>query len=302
MVKFAKSLTLWYIICDSMLKGLWCYNVQTDRQTDRQTDSSCHCERSNPRNSLNLFGALRRNFVFRSLNPAFTLAEVLITLGIIGVVAAITIPSLIQNAGRQELQSRLKKSTAILAQAFEEIKADNGNTLVGAFSSRADLIDQLSQKINTTKTCSAATYAQCFPDYYLPGLWPRQSQEGMILSDGAMIATSIVFDSACATTNSNGADFATPACANILIDINGSKKPHMLGKDVFDFYVTASGVVPSCDDTTGWCRQNYGCGLGAGSTCKCFNGGQLNTSVYGGQGCTGAALLNPDAYFNIAFP
>lgn len=40
---------------------------------------------------------------------AFTLAEVLITLGIIGIVAALTLPALIQNNRNKELQTGLKK-------------------------------------------------------------------------------------------------------------------------------------------------------------------------------------------------
>ena len=43
-------------------------------------------------------------------NRAFTLAEVLITLGIIGVVAAITIPSLMENVRNRDLQAQLKKT------------------------------------------------------------------------------------------------------------------------------------------------------------------------------------------------
>lgn len=40
---------------------------------------------------------------------AFTIAEVLVTLGIIGVVAAMTLPSLINNSYRKELEAGLKK-------------------------------------------------------------------------------------------------------------------------------------------------------------------------------------------------
>lgn len=43
-------------------------------------------------------------------NRAFTLAEDLITLGIIGVVAAITIPSLMENVRNRDLQAQLKKT------------------------------------------------------------------------------------------------------------------------------------------------------------------------------------------------
>ena len=50
---------------------------------------------------------------------AFTLAEVLITLGIIGVVAAMTLPTLIQNYRKQQTTTQLKATYSILSQAFE---------------------------------------------------------------------------------------------------------------------------------------------------------------------------------------
>ena len=58
---------------------------------------------------------------------AFTLAEVLITLGIIGVVAALTMPTLIQNHKRQENITRLKKVYSILQQDVELAKVENGD-------------------------------------------------------------------------------------------------------------------------------------------------------------------------------
>ena len=48
----------------------------------------------------------------------FTLAEVLITLGIIGVVAALTLPSLITSYKRQEASARLKKFNSMMGQAL----------------------------------------------------------------------------------------------------------------------------------------------------------------------------------------
>ena len=51
-------------------------------------------------------------------DSAFTLAEVLITLGIIGIVAAMTLPSVIVNYQKQEALTRLKKSYTTVANAF----------------------------------------------------------------------------------------------------------------------------------------------------------------------------------------
>ena len=57
---------------------------------------------------------------------AFTLAEVLITLGIIGVVAALTLPSFIYNHRKQVVESRLKKFYTTFNQAIILSENDNG--------------------------------------------------------------------------------------------------------------------------------------------------------------------------------
>lgn len=57
---------------------------------------------------------------------AFTLAEVLITLGIIGVVAALTLPSLIQKYQDQVLENQLKKTYSTISQGVQKAMADDG--------------------------------------------------------------------------------------------------------------------------------------------------------------------------------
>lgn len=59
---------------------------------------------------------------------AFTLAEVLITLGIIGIVAAITIPQLINNYKAKRLRTQFLKSYSTIQQAFKEMEADDVST------------------------------------------------------------------------------------------------------------------------------------------------------------------------------
>lgn len=60
---------------------------------------------------------------------AFTLAEVLITLGIIGVVASMTLPALVQNNRNKELQTGLKRSYSVLSQALDMYQAENGERI-----------------------------------------------------------------------------------------------------------------------------------------------------------------------------
>ncbi|MDD3237319.1 MAG: prepilin-type N-terminal cleavage/methylation domain-containing protein [Candidatus Gastranaerophilales bacterium] len=60
---------------------------------------------------------------------AFTLAEVLITLVIIGVIAAITIPSLLNKTNQQEYRVGAKKAYSVLSQAAQHYYADTGQTM-----------------------------------------------------------------------------------------------------------------------------------------------------------------------------
>ena len=62
----------------------------------------------------------------RLTKVAFTLAEVLITLGIIGVVAAMTLPTLIQNYKNREVESKLQKIYTVMNQAIMMSEITNG--------------------------------------------------------------------------------------------------------------------------------------------------------------------------------
>ncbi len=68
----------------------------------------------------------------------FTLAEVLITLGIVGVVAALTIPTIVQNYKKQEVETSLKKIYTTVNQAIQKAEIDHGDYHTWVFSSNAE--------------------------------------------------------------------------------------------------------------------------------------------------------------------
>ena len=75
---------------------------------------------------------------------AFTLAEVLITLGIIGVVAAMTLPSLIQDYKEKQTVSHLLKAYALMDQSYRLMLSEYGNPRdFGVTSTVADASKQL---------------------------------------------------------------------------------------------------------------------------------------------------------------
>ena len=91
---------------------------------------NCHsycCRRYEFRSSLPEL-ATRPQFRKSDLHKksAFTLAEVLITLGIIGVVAALTIPNVVSNYKKKVVETRLAKLYSVLNQAVELSEEKNG--------------------------------------------------------------------------------------------------------------------------------------------------------------------------------
>ena len=60
---------------------------------------------------------------------AFTLAEVLITLVIIGVIAAITVPTIVANSQEQSIKAALKKNTSVLQQVLYKYQMEHGEQL-----------------------------------------------------------------------------------------------------------------------------------------------------------------------------
>src|SRR5699024_10510594 len=79
-------------------------------------------------NMLNMYNIFNVKFMLRSKNyqAAFTLAEVLVTLGLIGIVAAMTLPSLIGNYQKKQTAIRLKEAYSLLNQAIQQSELKNG--------------------------------------------------------------------------------------------------------------------------------------------------------------------------------
>ena len=80
----------------------------------------------------------------QAFKKAFTLAEVLITLGIIGVVAAMTIPTLINAQQEKATITKLKKTYSVLQQALLSAQQEYGDVpswgFVGNYQTDAQLI------------------------------------------------------------------------------------------------------------------------------------------------------------------
>ena len=100
---------------------------------------SCHCE-----------GATHVDMSANIRRAAFTLAEVLITLGIIGVVAAMTIPTLIANYQEKQTVSRLTKAYATISNAYQMARTEYGDLYAWGFTEDSSFeIDDSGQGLKT---------------------------------------------------------------------------------------------------------------------------------------------------------
>ncbi len=95
-------------------------------------------------------------------NKTFTLAEVLITLGIIGVVAALTLPAIVSTTKNKELETGLKKGYSTLAQALKMYEQENGYPVTSSIM-RQELKGILMKYLNTAKALSEQDYFKRLP-------------------------------------------------------------------------------------------------------------------------------------------
>jgi len=91
----------------------------------------------------------------------FTLAEVLITLGIIGIVAAITIPTLIQNVAERSNSEKEANTVQKINKSMDLMRADGKLTV--QYESTDKFVDELVKYLRVTTRCDANNIAKCWP-------------------------------------------------------------------------------------------------------------------------------------------
>lgn len=198
------------------------------------------------------------------MSKGFTLAEVLITLGIIGVVAAITIPGLVNSCNEATTVSKVKKMNSTLSNALRLAIAENDTVdswdfenVGGNVSSTKNsqmLAENLMAHLKVLKDCGYKKNCMLDVDYYtLNGTkWNTYSNSRykyyyrIVLIDGSHL---IIKAQGTNCNMKNGGIENT--CGYILYDVNGDKKPNTFGKDVFEFEILADAIVPKKEDGKG---------------------------------------------------
>ncbi|MDD3149984.1 MAG: prepilin-type N-terminal cleavage/methylation domain-containing protein [Candidatus Gastranaerophilales bacterium] len=201
----------------------------------------------------------------------FTLAETLIVIAIIGIIASIVTPMLFGTTSDAELKAAWKKSYSDLSQATQLITVDNGGSLAGAFPEDAlgseDLKNAFASKLNIIKDCSGtSTYGGTGSGVSAEGCWHSGAnswyylngtglgthfQPGLILNNGGLIRLGIE-KSNCSYV---AGDYTR--CGYMYIDVNGFKKPNIVGKDIFFASITSNILIPA--GARGYYDQSTSC-------------------------------------------
>ena len=179
-----------------------------------------------------------------SLKIAFTLAEVLVTLGIIGVVSAMTVPTLMQNYQRQSYVTQLHKVYNEMSQALLRYQTDkNAVNLREAGLTSANAVNSfITTYLKVVKDCGN-DFSACFGSDY-------KKINGTSLSFGEASSAAGVFvlaggqAIAIFSRNSDSQQYSN-SIATILVDVNGKKGPNIQGRDFYqmDIYSTDGGPV-----------------------------------------------------------
>lgn len=191
------------------------------------------------------------------MKKGFTIAEVLITIVIIGVIAVITIPIITKNSNDIELRTKWKEIYSIISNATNLIIQDNGGSMKNSYSTKIDIINMYAEKLDVIKKCYNNAHENCWIDLnkkinFLNGphssyIWRSHlaNNDGFILKNGAFVTISSVASLASpdCTGNSTGS-LEDKICIYFLIDVNGFKAPNCMGKDIYVMYIHETKVKP----------------------------------------------------------
>ena len=167
---------------------------------------------------------------------AFTLAEVLITLAIIGVVAALTVPALMQSYKKKGYSTKLKKFYSTMQQAIQLSTVQNGDVETW---NQKEFIDSSKIEDENEQEEAQLTNAKDGFEFVLKYILPymkyvkiEENQPVTIASGRVLKLSKIYLNDGSSFYVKNG------ACIDIIYDVNGDKGPNKWGYDMYYFLLS----------------------------------------------------------------
>lgn len=226
---------------------------------------------------------------------AFTLGEILIALGVIGVVAALVIPQLINGKKAGTARAQFDTAYSILSKTFADMDADNIPIMPANYTTSNSLYTQMKNYSRVAIDCGnysaqknisvciargANDQSGNIDNYKIYNPKSNSKMNSSLLDDGAFVLTNgmlVAIENPGGTTKVDNKD--VPNMILVSVDINGkNKNPNRWGWDLFTFELTNQGLLPVgadgtqatySDDPQTYCKLN-GAGNTNGITCSYY--------------------------------
>ena len=191
-----------------------------------------------------LLGLKNSDFFFKFNKKAFTLAEVLVTLTIIGVVSSMTIPTLHQRHTEQATVNKVKKFYSTASQAYQKAVVEYGDIdtwgVTGATKEDALIIynNMIKNNFKIMVDCGFENTKKCVYD----GFYKHFNGTGQVRYDDASYANyyKMLLNDGSSVWIRGDKD----QIINFFIDVNGAQKPNQWGKDLFGGSVLNGKFLP----------------------------------------------------------
>ena len=195
----------------------------------------------------------------KNLKSAFTLAEVLITLGVIGIVAVVTMPTLVANIQERVRKEQVRTVKYKLTKATDKMKSLDK---IGNYDSTEAFVNELKNHLSISKICNSGNLTECWPTDKINTVdgeknvstlttgsaitalavgSGKRTTMGIVTGDG--IPMIMVYAKNCipldpaksytwSIVDGKPETNATTNCVSTIFDINGAKGPNKIGQDV----------------------------------------------------------------------
>lgn len=200
---------------------------------------------------------------------AFTLTEILIAVGVIGVVSALTVPNLVNGQQRKAQAVALSKAYATINHMTTQITTDSnsvslkesklfkgvlcypsaepeGNGCEDSYGNKSKLLNLVPQYLKVTKTCSGAECDSILYDF------PNTIENGKLKIQGAKkklsVDTNLFSQGLVGFYTADGMIYYMAPVGGALyaaVDVNGEQGPNIEGRDFYRFYICNNGTIIS---------------------------------------------------------
>lgn len=180
---------------------------------------------------------------------AFTLSEVLVTMGIIGVISALTVPTLVNNYQRKALALQLRKTVSDIDNAIDMLITEEGKTKFSATSYYNNLDGFITNRLKTIKTCTKDKTNECFANENYNTINGAAGSAFTCEGNSYVLANSAAI---CMTKSGTS--------VKVNIDVNGQDGPNIGGRDMFIFMINSNGEITGTGNEDTCTTSNFGDG------------------------------------------